>query len=158
MGDPPATQVGGAADGTLVGPLGPSSAPVGQTVVESGADHPAAVAGVWVGALAAGCVGGAGGDPVAAWLDGQRALLTPPPARTRTAGKLFRPLSRACAGGLFALKPGSCSAASTSQCSTVLGATSKTRAVARIPKPSAKHASTRTISSTAPCLPWKIGP
>src|SRR5206468_12245638 len=109
-GDPPATQVGGAADGTLVGPLGPSSAPVGQTVVESGADHPAAVAGVWVGALAAGCVGGAGGDPVAAWLDGQRALLPPPPARTRTAGKLFRPLSRACAGGLFALKPGSCGA------------------------------------------------
>src|SRR5256884_383452 len=90
-------QVGGAADGTLVGPLGPSSAPVGQTVVESGADHPAAVAGVWGGALAAGCVGGAGGDPVAAWLDGQRALLTPPPARTRTAGKLFRPPSRACA-------------------------------------------------------------
>jgi hypothetical protein len=30
--------------------------------------------------------------------------------------------------------------------------------VARIPKPSAKHASTRTISSTARCLPCKSVP
>src|SRR5262249_13798041 len=42
-----------------------------------------------------------------------------------------------------------CSAASTSQCNTVLGSTSNTRAVARMPRPSARHASTRTISSTA---------
>ena len=51
-----------------------------------------------------------------------------------------------------------CSAASTSQCNTVFGSTSKTRAVARMPKPSAKHANMRTISPTATRLPWKIVP
>ena len=34
-----------------------------------------------------------------------------------------------------------------------VGITSKTRAVARMPNPSAKHARTRTISTTAACLP-----
>jgi hypothetical protein len=53
----------------------------------------------------------------------------------------------------YAEKAQRCSAASTSQASTVLGATSKTRAVARMPKPSAKHASTWTMSSPAACLP-----
>ena len=48
-----------------------------------------------------------GGDPVATRLDGQCALLTPAPADNSAPGKLFRPLSRACAGGLFALKVGS---------------------------------------------------
>jgi hypothetical protein len=28
--------------------------------------------------------------------------------------------------------------------------------VARIPKPSARHAKTRTMSSTAACLPWTL--
>jgi hypothetical protein len=46
-----------------------------------------------------------------------------------------------------------CSAASISQCNTVFASTSKTRAVARMPNPSAKQASTWTISSTAACLP-----
>ena len=55
-------------------------------------------------------------------------------------------------------KARSCSAASTSQCNTVLASTSKTRAVARMPKPSARQAKTRTMSSTAACLPWKIVP
>jgi len=50
------------------------------------------------------------------------------------------------------------SAASTNQCNTVLASTSKTRAVARIPKPSARQANTRTMSSTAACLPWKSVP
>jgi hypothetical protein len=50
------------------------------------------------------------------------------------------------------------SAAATNHCNTVLGATSKTRAVARIPNPSAKHAKTRTMSSTAACLPWRRVP
>jgi hypothetical protein len=45
------------------------------------------------------------------------------------------------------------SAASTSQCRIVCGATSKTRAVARIPSPAAKQASTGTISSPSACLP-----
>ena len=39
-----------------------------------------------------------------------------------------------------------------------VGATSKTRAVARIPKPSARQAKTRTMRSTSACLPWKIVP
>src|SRR5205823_5318338 len=75
---------------------------------QSGAYHPEAAAGLWVGAVAPRCLGGAGGDPVAAWLDGQRALQPPASARNPAAGKLFRPVSRACAGGLFALKTGSC--------------------------------------------------
>src|SRR5438067_13692843 len=84
------------------------SAPVGQAVAQSGARHPAAVARLRVGALAPGRVGSAGGDPVAARLDGQCALFTPSPTRNSAPGKLFRPVSRACAGGLFALKTGSC--------------------------------------------------
>src|SRR5499433_75943 len=51
-----------------------------------------------------------------------------------------------------------CSAASTNHCNTVLGSTSKTRAVARIPRPSAKQALTRTSSSGATRLPWKSVP
>jgi hypothetical protein len=46
-----------------------------------------------------------------------------------------------------------CSAASTSQYRTVLGSASKIRAAARMPNPSARNASTRTIRSTAACLP-----
>src|SRR5262249_43454237 len=103
----PPAPVGGATDGTAVGAPGASSVAVGQTVAQSGADHPAAVAGLWTGALAPGRVGGARGRPVAARVDGQCALLTPSPARKTAPGKLFRPLSRACAGGYFALKPGS---------------------------------------------------
>jgi hypothetical protein len=38
------------------------------------------------------------------------------------------------------------------------GKQSQTRAVARMPKPSAKQATTRTMSSTAACLPWKSVP
>src|SRR5215813_4164770 len=41
-------------------------------------------------------------------------------------------------------KAWSCSAASTNHWSTVLGSTSKTRAVPRMPQPSARHAMTRT--------------
>src|SRR5215472_11279278 len=44
-----------------------------------------------VSALAAGRVGGAGGDPVATRLDGQCALQPPPPARNPAPGELFRP-------------------------------------------------------------------
>ena len=58
----------------------------------------------------------------------------------------------------FAYPSRNCSAASANQCNTVFGATSKTRAVARIPKPSARQAKTRTMSSTAACLPWKSVP
>src|SRR5712691_9753120 len=43
-------------------------------------------------------------------------------------------------------------------CSTVLGSTSNTRAVSRMPTPSAKHAMTRTMSSTEACLPCKSVP
>src|SRR4029450_637703 len=53
-------------------------------------------------------VGGAGRHPVAAWLDGQRALQPPAPARNPAPGTLFGALSWACTGGLFALKAGSC--------------------------------------------------
>ena len=35
-------------------------------------------------------------------------LLTSPSARNAASGKLFRPVSRACTGGIFALKTGSC--------------------------------------------------
>ena len=52
----------------------------------------------------------------------------------------------------------SCSAASTSHCSTVFGSTSNTRAVPRMPKPSARHAMTRTMSSTEVRLPCKSVP
>src|ERR1051325_7099418 len=100
--------MGGPTDGAPVGAPGASSAPMGQTVVESGADHPAAVARLRVGALATGRVGGARGHPVAAWVDGQRSLQPPPPARNPAPGKLFPPVWRACTGGLFALKAGSC--------------------------------------------------
>ena len=51
-----------------------------------------------------------------------------------------------------------CSAASTNHCNTVLGSTSKTRAVPRMPRPSAKQAITRTISSGTTRWPWKIVP
>src|SRR5262245_27508218 len=107
--DPPAAPVGGPADGPFVGPLSPSSPPVEQTVAQSGAVDPTTVAGLRVGAVVAGCLGSAGGDPVAAGVDGQRALLTPPSLRNPASEKLFRPLSRACTGGYFALKAGSCS-------------------------------------------------
>jgi hypothetical protein len=40
-------------------------------------------------------------------VDGQRALQSPAPARNPAPGQLFRPLSWACTGGDFALKPGS---------------------------------------------------
>jgi RNA-directed DNA polymerase len=100
--------MGGATDGAAVGPLGPSSAVVGETGAQAGADHPLAAAGLWVGAVAAGCLGGAGGDAVATRLEGQGARLTPAPARKTAPGKLFRALSRSCTGGYFALKTGSC--------------------------------------------------
>src|SRR5205823_9429354 len=90
-----------------VGAPGASSAPVGETVAQSGPGYAPAVTGLWVGALVAGRVGGARGHPVAARVDGQRALLTPPSARNPASGKLFRPVSRACPGGIFALKTGS---------------------------------------------------
>jgi len=50
------------------------------------------------------------------------------------------------------------SATATSQCRPVCASTSQTRAVARRPRPAAQHATTRTISSTAACLPWKSVP
>src|SRR5207302_8036735 len=91
-----------------LGTPGASSAPVGQTVVESGAYHASAVTGLRVGAVAPGRVGGARGHPVAARLDGQCAFFTPASPRNPAPGKLFRPVSRACPGGIFALKAGSC--------------------------------------------------
>src|SRR5207249_5997385 len=91
-----------------LGTPGASSAPVGQTVVESGAYHASAVTGLRVGAVAPGRVGGARGHPVAARLDGQCAFFTPASPRNPAPGKLFRPVSRACPGGVFALKAGSC--------------------------------------------------
>src|SRR5207245_4733548 len=104
---PPATPVGSPTDGAPVGPPGTSSPPLGETVAQSSARHPTAVTGLRGGAVTAGRLGGAGGDPVAAGLEGQCALLTPASARNPAPGKLFRAFSRACAGGLFALKPGS---------------------------------------------------
>ena len=50
-------------------------------------------------------------------------------------------------------KARSCSAASTSHCSTVCASTSNTRTVPRIPRPSARQAMTRTMRSTAARLP-----
>jgi hypothetical protein len=41
---------------------------------------------------------------------------------------------------------------------TVLGLTSNTRAVPRMPSPSARHATTHTMSSTETRLPWKRVP
>src|SRR5437016_1505654 len=108
MRHPPATPVGSPTDGAPVGPPGTSSPPLGETVAQSSARHPTAVTGRRGGAVTAGRLGGAGGDPVAAGLEGQCALLTPASARNPAPGKLFRAFSRACAGGLFALKPGSC--------------------------------------------------
>src|SRR2546425_13363252 len=99
--------MGGATDGAAVSAPRASSAPMGQAVAESGASHPAAVAGLWVGTVAPRRLGGAGGHPVAARLDGECALLTPPSARNTASGKLFRPLSWACPGGIFVLKAGS---------------------------------------------------
>src|SRR5712691_3218621 len=109
--------MGGATDRATVNPSGPSSPPVGETVAESGPDHTTAVAGLWVGALAAGCLGRAGGHPVAAWLDGQCALQPPAPACNAAPATLFRPVSRACTGGIFALKSGSCSTSDGVRCS-----------------------------------------
>jgi hypothetical protein len=43
---------------------------LGEVVAHSGAHHPAAAAGLWLGAVAPRCLGGAGGYLVAAWLDG----------------------------------------------------------------------------------------
>src|SRR2546425_1160171 len=48
-----------------------------------------------------------GEHPVAAWLDGPCALQPPAPACNAAPAKLFRPVSRACTGGIFALKTGS---------------------------------------------------
>jgi hypothetical protein len=76
-------------------------------MAESGAVNSTALTGLRVGAVAAGRLGGAGGDPVAARLDGQRALQPPPSARNPASGELFHALSWACAGGVFALKTGS---------------------------------------------------
>src|SRR5688500_9698549 len=100
--------MGSPTDGAPVGAPGASSATAGETVAQSGAGDPTAVAGLWVGAVAPRRLGGAGGHPVAARLDGQRALLTPSPAGNPASGELFRALSRPCTGGLFALKTGSC--------------------------------------------------
>jgi hypothetical protein len=105
--DPPSAPVGGATEGRAVGPLGASSARVGQAVAESGAVNPTAVTGLWMSAVAAGCLGGAGGHPVAARLEGQCTLRTPSSTRNAASGKLFRAVSRACPGGIFALKTGS---------------------------------------------------
>src|SRR5438132_8443316 len=107
MRHPPATPVGSPTDGAPVGPPGTSSPPLGETGAQSSARHPTAVTGRRGGAVTAGRLGGAGGDPVAAGLEGQCALLTPASARNPAPGKLVRAFSRACAGGLFALKPGS---------------------------------------------------
>src|SRR5215471_11014111 len=100
--------MGSPTDGAAVGAPGPSSAPVGQAVAQSGAGHTLAVAGLRVGAVAARCLGGARGYPVAAGVDGQRPLFTPSPARNPASGKLFCPVSWTCTGRLFALKAGSC--------------------------------------------------
>ena len=79
---------------------------MGETVAESRAGDPAALTGLWIGALAAGRVDGAGRDPMAEGMDGQRSFFTPSPARKTAPGELFRALSRSCAGGYFALKTG----------------------------------------------------
>ena len=51
-----------------------------------------------------------------------------------------------------------CSAASINQCSTVFGSTSNTRAVPRMPKPSARQPITCTMRSTETRLPWNRVP
>jgi len=99
--------VGGSTDGVAVGPPGTSCAAVGETIAQSGALDPAAVTGLWVGAVTPRGLGSPGGDPVAAGLDGQRALQPSASARNSASGQLFRPVSRAGAGGVFALKAGS---------------------------------------------------
>src|SRR5262245_44574491 len=55
-------------------------------------------------------------------------------------------------------KARSCSVASISQCNTVFGATSKTRAVPRMPRPSARQPITCTMRSTETRLPWNRVP
>src|SRR5438105_12470819 len=104
----PAASMGGATDGAAVGASGASSAPVGETVAQPGPGDALAVAGVWISALAAGRLGGARRHPLAARVEGQRALQLPSPARNPASGKLFRALSWAGAGRFFALKTGSC--------------------------------------------------
>src|SRR5436305_12971688 len=108
LGHPLATPMGSPTAGAAGGAPGPSSAPVGQAVAQSGVGRARAVAGLRVGAVAARCLGGARGHPVATGVDGQRPLLTPSPARNPAPGKLFRPVSWTCTGRLFALKAGSC--------------------------------------------------
>ena len=108
LGGTPPAQVGGSADGAAVGSPGPSCASMGQTVAQSGAYHAATAAGLWPGAVAPRCLGSPQSYPMAARVDGQCALLTPSPARNPSSGGLFYALSRACAGGVFALKPDSC--------------------------------------------------
>ena len=108
LGGTPPAQVGGSADGAAVGSPGPSCASMGQTVAQSGAYHAATAAGLWPGAVAPRCLGSPQSYPMAARVDGQCALLTPSPARNPSSGGLFYALSRACAGGVFALKPGNC--------------------------------------------------
>jgi hypothetical protein len=103
-GHPPTTPVGSSTAGVAVGAPSASSAPMGETVAESRAGDPAVLTGLWIGALAPGRLDGTGRDLVAAGMDGQRTFFTPLPARNPAPGKLFRPVSRACTGGLFALK------------------------------------------------------
>src|SRR5262245_14621902 len=114
--DVTAAAVGSPADGAAVGAPGASSPPVGQTLAQLGAGAPAAVTGLRVSAVAPGCLGGPGGRPGAVWLDGQRTLLTPPSARNAAPGELSRPVSRTCAGRLFALKAGSCISKTVERC------------------------------------------
>src|SRR5438132_13297779 len=108
MRHPPATPVGSPTDGAPVGPPGTSSPPLGETVAQSSARHPTAGTGLRGGAVTAGRLGGAGGDPVAAGLEGQCARVTPASARNPAPGKLVRAFSPAGAGGFVALKPGRC--------------------------------------------------
>src|SRR5437879_12426821 len=70
----PAASMGGTTDGAAGGAPGASSAPVGATVAQPGPGDALAVAGGWMSALAAGRLGGARRHPLAARVEGQRAL------------------------------------------------------------------------------------
>src|SRR5207244_10151143 len=94
MRHPPATPVGSPTDGAPVGPPGTSSPPLGETVAQSSARHPTAVTGLRGGAVTAGRLGGGGGAPVAAGLEGRCAPRAPASARDPPPGQLVRASTR----------------------------------------------------------------
>ena len=103
--------------------------------------------------------------PQTHWGDRSRRSLAsaalPSPALTALSSARVRPIalvSPVRRAGRIGRRPGSCSAASISHCRTVFGSPSNPRAVPRMPRPSARHAMTRTMISTEVRVPGKSVP